>query len=309
MKLATNSSGGWDHYDLEMPERIRRIAAAGFRHVDFHFWSMTDTSELMADTWQQHADAIGETCASSGVGLIQAHSPAGNPLSLTDPDAFRRRTVRAIECCGRLGIPQMVVHPGAYPGIARDEFMDSNRDYYRSLLPTAEETGTTLLIENIGTWQDPHFVHDGPELCAMVEHVDHPLVQACWDTGHGNVAQVDQHASITALGSHLRGLHVQDNAGPFDVEYLPARQDMHTMPFLGSTDFDALIRGLRDIDYAGYFTFEVNVPRTFARREVTDRTGQVRTIDWPSVEVCQKLYELLYLMGKEMLTAYDLFEE
>lgn len=308
MRLATNMGGGWSHYGLSPAQMVAAIAEAGFRYADYSFWSMADASPLMDKAWERHVDDFMDASADVNVKIIQAHSPGGNPLQTADPDGLVRRTIRAIQCCARMDVPQIVVHPGAYPGITLDQFLAENKRYYAQLLPTIESTGVRLLVENIGTWQDPHHVHDGAELRAMIEHVDHPLVSACWDTGHGNIAGVDQYESIRDLGGLLTGLHVQDNAGPFDVAEAPYRQDLHTLPFLGSVNFDAVMQGLVDIGYAGYFTFEVSVPRTYERRAFAYQGRQVHTLEWPSLEICITMHALLHDIGAHILGQYDAYE-
>lgn len=308
MRLATNMGGGWVHYGLTPTQMVAKIADAGFRYADYTFWTMGDDSPLMGDSWQRHMDEFMNAADVAGVEIVQAHSPGGNPLDTPDLEGLVRRTTRAIECCALMGAPQIVVHPGAYPGISAPDFLEENTNYYRRLLPSAEDTGVQILVENIGTWQDPHHVHDGLELRTMVEYIDHPLVNACWDTGHGNIAGVDQYESLRTLGSLLKGVHIQDNAGPFDVEDSPYRQDLHTLPFLGSVNFDAVLQGLVDIDYQGCFTFEVSVPRTYDRQDFIKDGKRVTTLEWPPLDLCVRMHALLYEIGAHMLRQYDLFE-
>lgn len=309
MKLATNMGGGWAHYNLTPVQMIEAIARTGFRYVDYSYWSMDDASPLMQPDWEPHIDEVIAASRTTGVEVIQAHSPAGNPLTTPDYEGLVERTIRSIECCARMGTPQIVVHPGARPGITLEQFHEQNKCYYEELVPTLEATGVRVLIENIGTWQDPHHVHDGSELRALVEHVGHPLIGACWDTGHGNIAGADQYESLCELGSLLGGVHIQDNAGAFDVIDSPYRQDLHTYPFLGSVNFDAVMHGLLDIGYPGYFTFEVSVPRTFDRRPFVRDGTPVRTLEWPSLEICVKMYTLLHEIGVHILTQYGVHEE
>lgn len=311
MRLATNMGGGWVHYGLTPTEIVAGIARAGFRCANYTFWDLDDTSPLMGDHWERQIDDFVNGCQAAGVEIIQAHSPGGNPLPRhgADYEGLVRRTIRSIECCAGMGSPHIVVHPGAYAGIAYEEFLEENKRYYQDLIPAAESTGVQILVENIGTWQDPHHVHNGTELRALVDHIGHPLVGACWDTGHGNIAGADQYASLTEIGSLLKGVHIQDNAGPFDVADAPYRQDLHTLPFLGSVNFDAVVQGLIDIGYQGHFTFEVSAPRTFDRRPFVYQGKEVQTLEWPSFALCVQMNALLYDIGKYILQQYDVFDE
>ena len=308
MQIATNGAG-WDHYGLDPSTKIISLAECGFRNVDFQFFSVPDDSPWLGDDWRSEADRLIDTCARHNVRLVQSHSPSGNALATDDLDALVARTLRSIEICSRLGIPQTVVHPGAAEGLSQQEFLDANRTYYQSLLPTAERLDVLLLAENIGAPYDPHFAHDGAELRTLVDHVGHPYLQACWDTGHGNINSVDQYKSISALGSCLRGLHVQDNIGFFEPGPMRKSPDLHTFPFLGTINFDAVIQGLIDIGYSGHFTFEVNVPRAAATRAEFSHQGRpVDTLRQAPIELTARMHQLLYETGRSMLTAYGIFD-
>ena len=136
--------------------------------------------------------------------------------------------------------------------------------------------------------------------------MDHPLLAACWDTGHANIQGVDQYRSIVELGDRLRGLHINDNYGDMDS---------HVAPFQGTTNIDAVMQGLLDIRYQGYFTFEAsNILRDGAvwpnfRREWRFRNEKVsRLMDVP-VSLKRQAVALLYQIGKHVLTEYGCFEE
>lgn len=307
MKLSTNC-GGLDNYNLEPADKIRRIAESGFRHIDFQFLSMAD-SVWMQDNWPDRATDVLQACSQTGLALVQSHSPIGNPLTTHEREPFLHQTRRSIECCGVLGIPQIVVHPQAYPGMTRSTFLDHNRQFYEALLPTAEKLDVLLLVENIGSPSDPHFTQTGGELRALVECIDHSLVQACWDTGHANVNQVDQYHSLRTLDHYLRGLHIHDNVGPFFTsEKGDSRQDLHTLPFLGTVSFDSIIHGLIDIGYTGFFTFEVTVPRRSGWQPFMYNGDHVRTLEMPSLDLCVQLYQTLYAIGQEILGQYNLLD-
>jgi sugar phosphate isomerase/epimerase len=307
MQLASNAAG-WDRYGLSPIQKVVSAASSGFRNVDFQFFSLPPDSIWLSDGWREEADRLIDACAAHGVRLVQSHAPGGNPLATDDLDLHMSKTVRSLEICSRLGIPQTVVHPGATEGMTQQEFLDRNRDYYLRLVPDAERLGVMLLAENIGAPYDPHWAHDGAELRALVDHINQPVVQACWDTGHGNINTVDQYRSITDLGPTLRGLHVQDNIGFFDRGPMNANADLHTLPFLGTVNFDAVIQGLIDIAYPGYFTFEVGVPRAAGRAEFIHRDKPVTTLRQPPIDVCARMQQLLYDTGRAMLSSYGIFD-
>jgi sugar phosphate isomerase/epimerase len=129
----------------------------------------------------------------------------------------------------------------------------------------------------------------------MVEFMDHPRFGAAWDVGHAHMDGLCHHDEIMNIGTALRAIHVHDNLGDYDA---------HTAPFLGSLDYDSLMRGLIDSSFKGYFTFEAE--RFFAR----ERKG---TLEGPlsktPLSVKAASLTLLYEIGKSILSAYGVFEE
>jgi sugar phosphate isomerase/epimerase len=131
----------------------------------------------------------------------------------------------------------------------------------------------------------------------------HPLIHVCWDVGHAAITNVDQYKEITGLGNELRGLHIQDNFGTGDI---------HLAPFAGICCYDAIIKGLVDSAYKGYFTMETyGMPRPKHKRQggynlegvLYDRLIQ------PPVELKQRFERLMYDTARFMLEQYGCFEE
>ena len=54
---------------------------------------------------------------------------------------------------------------------------------------------------------------------------------------------------IRTLGQHLQALHIHDN---------DQWHDSHQLPFTMKMDFDAIVKALKEINYQGYFTLEVD---------------------------------------------------
>lgn len=302
MKLSTATGSRSTDYPSE-EARYQAIAEAGFHYVNYDFPNISGNNpagmDYMCDEWRDVAQKHLELMHAAGLTPIMAHGPYLYPR----PDELRRplidATNRAIESCGEMKIPYIVVHPHARLGMSYDEFLTENRAFFRELIPAAEKTGVTVLIENIGQYCDPHYVHDGAELRRMIETVEHPLFAACWDTGHANHIMDDQCESLRVLGDLLKGLHVNDNLG--DVAK-PWANDMHTLPMFGTTDFDGILRTLKEIGYTGYFNFETDKPRERHFKE-GDKLASV----YP--EMRKHTLGLLYKIGKCMLEAYDCSEE
>jgi sugar phosphate isomerase/epimerase len=107
-----------------------------------------------------------------------------------------------------------------------------------------------------------------------------------------------QDEELRLLGSHVRALHIQDNLGD---------TDSHLLPFLGSMNLDAVMHGLTDIGYNGYFTFEVGGIFTPAdKRRLYPADTRLATAPLPLKQAAEKL---LYEVGRWVLESYGCFEE
>jgi sugar phosphate isomerase/epimerase len=86
--------------------------------------------------------------------------------------------------------------------ISRESWYAENTAYYRELLPVAEQTGVMILTENVthaNMSEGTCYLYTGKDMVDFIEHVDHPLLGALWDTGHGTT-EGSQSDNIVALG-------------------------------------------------------------------------------------------------------------
>lgn len=272
---------------------LPRMAAAGYTGVDFNFWDLIrrlnwhDPAE--ADPWLAE---LARAAADAGLAWVQAHGPVFSLFQESDDDRFQRDlAVSALRACGRLGVPWMVMHPSTLRIPPEDiqqrrQLIEVNVDYFRSLLPTCEQYGVGIAIENItgkraespGVVRTPGSTAE--ELCAMIDALDHPLVGACWDTGHAQLTGLDQRANLAALGSRLKVVHLHENDG---------LRDLHLLPFTfqdAASRWHEVMAGLREAGYTGDLTLEVAA----SFRAVPDALYD--DLLHYSVRICRQLVEL-----------------
>lgn len=288
--------------ELTMLETIRDC---GFTCIDFNI-----TMGHLGDDYEERAKRLKENLARCGMTAPQAHAPIINPLDPQDVD-YMAYFEKSLRFCEIAEIPMVVVHAGAAKGDTREEYFDKNVAFYCSLIPAAEKTGVAVLIENIGHPADGNFLLTGADLREMADRVNHPLFGVCWDTGHGNLNKQSLYDTIITIGDKLWALHVHDNCAYFEPSYRHHRIDMHTMPFASqycSVNYDALLQGLKDINYKGTFNFEV-LTMTRAIRPAFRRGEEVvRTLEQPPIFLWKQANTLLYNIGKYMLETYGLYE-
>jgi len=168
----------------------------------------------------------------------------------------------------------MVLHPdvfhGSFDKAHRKAIIDRNAEFFRSLLPHCEKHHVGVAIENIfdragrhGNRGCPRFFGAVPdELCELIDELNHPLIGACWDTGHARLMEHDQQSCLATIGHRLKALHIQENDG---------KDDDHMLPFAcgrAGVNWAAVMAGLRAANYQGAFTYETHnaynaVPETF----------------------------------------------
>lgn len=301
MKLAT-TTGDFSAYTTSQHEAVRYIREAGFRYVDYNFHVDAAAGVGIAATdWKGHIESICRTADELGVTFVQSHAPMGKPLVKDENYPwFMELNRRCIEACAMLDIPNIVVHSGYAPNLGIEETFERNKAFYGELLPVAERFGVEILTENFNRMSKPdvYWVDSAKDLRALIDYINHPLLHACWDAGHGNMQDTPQDEALRILGDHVRALHVQDNLGD---------RDTHIAPFFGSLNLDSLMHGLADIGYTGYFTFEASNMLLPAKQRRLFEKDQ-RLLCAP-LELRVKAESFLYEIGKAVLITYDCFED
>ena len=288
-------------------EALSALRACGFTHVDLEIREAYLEGDL-----EENARQLRALLADVDLIASMAHAPSVNPSK-------RRReatdsAVKTLRFCQIVGIPVLVIHPGAIRGNTREEFFDCNVSFFQSLIPYAEETGVTVAIENIGNYDDPYFLWNGADLREMVDRVGHTMVGACWDIGHANhfyPKDCDPYRSIVALGEKLVAIHAHDNCGYIADTYRHSRMDLHTLPYFStapSVNWDAVLQGLSDVGYKGTFNFEVVAGNRSGCDPFECRGETQSRLEHPSLRVWQAVNTALYEIGREMLERYDAFE-
>ena len=299
MKLAT-TTGDFSAYTDSQTEAMGYIRQAGFRYLDYNFGlDYCSRGGIYGEDLCGYLDGV-MTCAEKlGVRFVQAHAPMGKPIA-QDNAAFIADTARCIEACGRLGIPNLVVHSGYESGLSREQTFERNKAFFAPLLACAEQYDVNILVENFNKMhvEGLYWIDNAPDLSAFIAYVDHPRLHAVWDTGHGNMQEMPQDEALRLLGTQVYALHVQDNMGD---------NDTHMAPFFGTLNLDSLMHGLAEIGYQGYFTFESGNILLPARKR--------RTYEKDSRLLCAplalriKAESFLYEIGRHVLEAYGCFEE
>ncbi len=260
MRLVMNLSPIMKGYTY--PEMFQLFSEAGFDAIDFMLNDLTkDDSPMSGDGYRDYALEVRRAAEACGLAIAQTHAPF-QFKNWADEAHFNGvilpRTIRALEMSALMGARVCVVHGLQYIPYAdnAEKLFEMNMDFYRTLLPYAEEYGVKIGIENL--WQrDPLRKCIVRSICASseehiryVDTLNSPYAVACVDVGHSGlvVGGEPAQAVIRALGTRVGALHIHDN------DY---QTDSHVMPYTGKLNWKEIIAALAEIGYDGDFTFEV----------------------------------------------------
>lgn len=234
---------------------VEATAKAGFDAIDISMFCNGATEEIYSDNWKELAKSMNEIVAEYGIYFNQAHAPF--PTCKVNDDEYndyiRPRIIRSIEFAGACGVKNIVIHPVFFPGNCKEK----NIEMYSTLVPVAKNSGVRIAVENM--WgHDNKRGYIVPNVCSVpadladyydtLEELYPGVFTVCLDLGHCGLVGEDPADFIRALGrNRLGALHIHDN------DY---KHDSHLPPFTMNQEWDRIIEALRDINYAGDFTFE-----------------------------------------------------
>ena len=239
---------------------VEIIAKAGFDAVDYCMLDLDKEDYVLnSDSYKAHALKLVEVAKRNNVYFNQGHAVGYIPHENHDIVIKKliEKNSRAIEISGIMGIRTLVIHPVAFGNyIGREEYVfEKNMQYFKGLLPYAEEYRVKLACENMWCSDKRKKVTIGGvcgnpfEHARYIDEINHPLLVACIDVGHCSLSGREASDCIRVLGDRLGALHIHDN------DYL---DDMHTLPGLSEMNFNEIMKALKDIDYKGDFTLETD---------------------------------------------------
>lgn len=317
MKLVTSTGDYWQYAGGSLAQTVRFFKDGKFKRINLEMPGRQEVFFCEDDNaWKAYAEELAIAREDAGVEYVVGHAPClHNPVfeALEDHNNAEYQTNiralrRSIEVAHYLGIERIVVHACCCVGMTKEQFYAYNTMFYNDLLDLAEKYDITLMTENWDNTQ--YYFSTGAVMREFLDYMDHPLLAACWDTAHGNIdltaREIGQYDNIVALGDKLKGLHIADNFG--DSHH-------HTWPFAGVINFDSVMQALLDVHYDGYFTFEAsytlfhqnNPP--FGRQAWQHNGETISKLQSPSLELKKQAVDLLYEVGKHILTTYHCYEE
>ena len=251
-------------------------ATVGYDGVEVAPFTLADSVD---DIPASRRDQIRAAAEKAGVEIIGLHwlliKPEGLYTNHVDDD-IRNRTrdyfQSLVKFCGDLGGKVMIIgspkQRNVQEGWDYDETWERTKDVFRDCLPLASEHDVTLCIESLSPEQT-NFIQTAAEARRMVAEIDHPNFQTMIDVCSGSSEAKPVAQLLHETKDQLGHVHVNDAN--------------KRGPGFGDTDFVAIMRALREIDYQRYVSVEVfdfaPDPRTIAAGSLHYLKGILDSLD------------------------------
>ena len=229
--------------DLSTEEKIARVAASGFSHVEFWGWR------------DKNIAAIQATCRQKGVQVANfSGHRKGSPIAESTHQTFFAEVADAVPVARALDCHALMLLTNALnsDGSVAERFEDIPDDLklknvVSSLAQLTQATpdDITLLLEPLNTLVDhPGYYLDTIDVSAeIVRQVSSPRLKILCDLYHFGVMGADLEGLISEHLSLIGHFHVAD---------FPGRHE----PGTGSADWPALLRQIKALGYRGSVGFE-----------------------------------------------------
>lgn len=293
MKLSTTTDRFFDLFGYE--EGIRTLAEIGFDALDMNLITCIYNEEFSDANLEKTCSKLRGIAKENGICFNQAHAPFPSYKFMDDKakmDEYNTKVypklINSIKAAAMLGAEQIVVHPTSVPDKSiQKEF---NLEFYNKLVPVCKEYNIKVALENM--WGHSQVAPEriianvcsfGRDLADYFDALDPKYFTVCLDIGHCGLVGESADNAIRALGPRLHALHVHD------TDHV---RDLHTLPYMGKIDWDAVTRALAQVDYDGDFTYEV---------------GGVYLAPYKNDKVLmRKAFELMEVTGRKLISMiYD----
>ncbi len=215
-----------------------------------------ETNLILRDDYLTEAQKLREYCDNIGIAVDQTHARY-DYKNMTN-EQFVEYMIKTVKVSKILGASTIAVHADTYYDPEYRFDFDTVRDtIYEIYAPMVEEAKKqdvkvameTLFEDRAPAGKRARFTSTIEELDAIVSKYNDPTVGICWDFGHARVVYGDdQFEQMKKVGSKIISTHVHDNV---------SKKDIHSLPFLGGTDWETGLRTLKEVGYEGDLTLEL----------------------------------------------------
>ena len=222
---------------MPMKKRFELIKSAGFNSVMVWWGDGTGGFEGKKFDYRSLATKY-------DLDICNAHLPfyECNDLWLDSSvgDQYSDIICKQIAECGEFKIPTVVMH--LTRGLTPQIYNKVGLERLKKIVDVAEKCNVNLALENLRLVEYIDFIF---------RNINSPKLGFCFDSGHNNVFTPGIDV-LSKYKQHIFALHLNDNMGDTDI---------HMLPFDGTTNWDKIIKTLKEIQYNGVISLEVQQDR------------------------------------------------
>lgn len=227
--------------------------------------------EEMLEFFKEIKDAAEE----NGIVFGQTHAPFSSQIvgrseeHIIEYNKYLMEVIKkSIRITGYLECPYIVIHPvfGHYDTwMDKEEEYKLNIEFYSSFIPELKKYGVKACLESMWVSNKNKIYaaacNNFDEVARYIDELNgiagEELFGFCLDTGHITLTSGNMRYAIRHLGNKIKVLHLHDVDGV---------NDSHTMPFIGLSDWELIMKELKAAGYSGTLNFEAaNWWRTFPK--------------------------------------------
>jgi len=238
--------------DLPAPERIGKIAEAGFREIEFwHPEGTFDGRELRMDLAKDAAE-LREACRQhrATINDFALHawdgSIGGSPVKAADRGRYLEQVGRMIDFAAGIGCTKGITLSGVVdPALPRAQMRDNLEQALAEAVETARKAGFTLLLEPLNTLVDHpgYYLDSTAEAAAIIRRINSPHLRLLYDVYH---MQIMEGKVIATIERNI------DIIGHFHCAGVPGRAEL----FDTELNYPAILRRIDALGYQGCFGLE-----------------------------------------------------
>lgn len=238
--------------DLRVEERIKKIAAAGYKWVECWFHDATFDGKTLNKNLGKDARALGQACRAAGVKInnMVVNAPdgsfGGSPVASSDHGQYLERLDAVISFAQAADCHAAITCSGnLQPGLRRQEMRANLEKALGDAAAMAQKRKFTLFLEPLNTHVDHqgYYLDSSSEGAEIVRAVDNPHLRLLYDVYHMQIMEGNLTANISKNISII---------GHFHSAAVPGRGEH----FQGETDYPQLLKRLDTLGYKGRFGLE-----------------------------------------------------
>lgn len=235
--------------DRPYEERMKSIAACGFKAVEFWFLASGGGTVGFSD---EGAVALRQACSEYGLvaSNMVVNSPDGDiggaPVRAADLERYLERLEEVIAFCCRAGITSGITCSGnLQTGLSRETMRSNLEEALGRAADSAARHNFTLLLEPLNTYVNHagYYLDSSSEASEIIRGVGSPRLKLLYDIYHMQIMEGNLMDNIS------RDI---DITGHFHAAGVPGRGEVSG----GEIAISRVVKHITDLGYDGFFALE-----------------------------------------------------